>query len=418
MKTNSWLLMGLMVATSAVAQSNTNTPPATPAPATPTPVIVAPVVSASAATNEPVKLKKKKVAKHKKAPAAEPKRVAIQEPTVTLAPGAAEVAADNVNVRGQAGLKGEFVTHLNKGDAVVVLSQINLDKHQIDEPAQWAKIAFPTNAHVWVNTAFIDATNKTVLPKKLNLRAGPGENYSVLGVVERGTPVNPGTVRGEWTQIDPPTTAYAFIAAMYLKQEATGNLAANPAPSTETQPVAPVAPVETQPAPVPAPVPVPAPEPAPAPAPTPTPVPEPQPIVAEATNAPVPAPAPTPVPPPVAPVATTPAPAPTPETTAPAPLPAQVETNDVGTVSTNPPPPRIVTHEGVVKHVTSIIEPTAYELYDPKTGTDINYLYTTSTNLDVSVYKGLRIIVTGEEKLADRWPHTPVLTVERIQVVK
>jgi len=405
-------MMGLMIATSAVAQSNTNTPTAvpaaTPATAVPTPVVTTPVVeSAPAATNEPVKLKKKVAVKKKKV--VEVKRIAINEPTVTLAAGPAEVAADNVNVRGQAGLKGEFITHLNKGDAVTVLSQLNLDKHEIDEPSQWAKIAFPTNAHVWVSTTFIDATNKTVLPRKLNLRAGPGENYSVLGVVERGTPLATLTVRGDWTEINPPTTAYAFIAAMYLKQEATGNLAANPAPSTETQPIAPVPAPEPQPAP------------APAPAPAPTPVPEPQPIVTEATNPPVPVPAPTPAPAPApAPaVVETPANA-VPPTPAPALAiaPVVTQTNDVGTVTTNLPPPRIVTHEGVVRHVTSIIEPTAYELYDPKTGVDVNYLYTTSTNLDVSVYNGLRIVVTGEETLAERWPNTPVLTVESLHVVK
>jgi hypothetical protein len=66
----------------------------------------------------------------------------------------------------------------------------------------------------------IDATSKAVLPKKLNLRAGPGENYSVLGVIERGTVVNPITTKNDWMQIDPPANAYAFVAAMYLKQEA------------------------------------------------------------------------------------------------------------------------------------------------------------------------------------------------------
>jgi hypothetical protein len=58
---------------------------------------------------------------------------------------------------------------------VTVLSQINLDKHKANEPAQWAKIAFPVNTHVWVKFAkFIDKANNTVLPKKLNLarRAG------------------------------------------------------------------------------------------------------------------------------------------------------------------------------------------------------------------------------------------------------
>ena len=104
------------------------------------------------------------------------------EPPVTLVPGPAEVSASNFNVRGQAGLKGEVIAHLTKGDAVTVIGQINLDKHAADEPAQWAKIALPANAHVWVNTKYIDADNKTVLAKKLNLRAGPGENFSVLGL--------------------------------------------------------------------------------------------------------------------------------------------------------------------------------------------------------------------------------------------
>ena len=70
-------------------------------------------------------------------------------------------------MRGQAGLKGEVVAHLLKGDAVTVLSQINLDKHAADEPAQWAKIACPTNTHVWVNAKYIDATNKTVSAEEI-----------------------------------------------------------------------------------------------------------------------------------------------------------------------------------------------------------------------------------------------------------
>jgi uncharacterized protein YgiM (DUF1202 family) len=402
MNKNCWLLIGLMVATSAVAQGNTNTPaPVIPAPTGLTVASVVPAPPAAGATNAPVK-KKKAAVKHKKAVVAEaPKKAALTEPTVTLVPGPAEVAADNVNVRGQAGLKGEFITHLDKGDAVVVLSQINLDKHQVDEPAQWAKIAFPTNAHVWVNSTFIDATNKTVLPKKLNLRAGPGENYSVLGVVERGTPLNTLTVRGAWTQIEPPASAYAFIAAMYLKQEASGSLAANPPASTETQPA-------------PAPVPVPVPEAQPVPPPSATPVPEAQAIVTEPTNPPV---VPAPVPVPAVPVVAA-APTNTPALTETNPVAAlNADTNAAAVDETNLPP-RIVTHEGVVRHVVSIIEPTEYEIYDPKTDFNVDYLYTTTTNLDFSLYKGLRIVVTGEEKLSQRWHHTPVLTVTRIQVVK
>jgi len=353
MKKNCWLILGMMVAAGAVAQNNTNTLPAIPPPMT---------APAAAPAAEPVK----KAAPVKRRKVAAPKKVALNEPTVALMPGAAEVATANLNVRGQAGLKGEIVSHLNKGEAVTVLSQINLDKHEVGEPAQWAKIALPASTHVWVHSTFIDATTKTVVPKKLNLRAGPGENFSVLGVIEHGTAVKEVTTKGGWTQIQPPESAYAFVAAMYLKQEASGAMATNVASSTETEPV---------------------------PVPTPTPVAEAAPIVTEPV--------------------------------APAPVAAQVnpsvpavDTTPPAVVDTNPPPPRVVSHEGVVRSVTSIIAPTAYVLYDPATGQEINYLYTTSTLLDISRYNNMRIIATGEEGLAARWKDTPVLTIQRIVVLE
>jgi hypothetical protein len=45
-------------------------------------------------------------------------------------------------------------------------------------------------------------------------------------------------------------------------------------------------------------------------------------------------------------------------------------------------------------------------------------LYTTARDLDLGRYKGLRIIVTGEEGLDERWRNTPVLTIQRIQVLE
>jgi uncharacterized protein YgiM (DUF1202 family) len=360
MKTNGWLIVGLMMVTSALAQNNTNALPPIPAPET-TPT----ATPAAETTPAPVKHKKH---------AAAPKRAELNEPSVALTAGAAQVAVNNLNVRGQAGLKGEVVAHLNKGDAVTVISQINLDKHATGEPAQWAKIALPASTHAWVNTKYIDAANKTVSAKKLNLRAGPGENYSVLGVIDQGTAVNVIDTKGAWSEIEPPASAYAFVAAMYLKQEASGNMAANPAPSTETTPAT-----------------------SPAPATTPTPVPETTPVV-------------------TAPPVTTPATAPTPANPSPIPATTPVVIENAQT-DTNPPPPRVVSHEGVVGPVGSIIAPTPYVLYDPSTRANINFLYTTSTNLDISRYENMRIVVTGEESVAERWKDTPVLTIQRIVVL-
>jgi hypothetical protein len=57
-------------------------------------------------------------------------------------------------------------------------------------------------------------------------------------------------------------------------------------------------------------------------------------------------------------------------------------------------------------------------LYDPATGQDIDYLFTTSKTLDLRRYNGLLVVVTGTEGLDARWPDTPVITIERIQVVE
>ena len=367
MKTNYWLVLGAMLASSAIAQNNTNALPEMPAPvASPAAEMTpAPAAATNAPATKPVKHKKQKHA------TARVNAPALKESTVALVPGPAEVTVSNLIVRGQAGLSGEVVTHLFKGETVTVLSQINLDKHAADEPAQWAKIASPTNTHIWVSARFIDPTNKTVLPKKLNLRAGPGENYSVLGVIERGTPVDEIITKDGWMEIATPAGTYAFVAAMYLKQEAAAPVETNAAPAMET---------------------------APAPAPVPTPVPEAQPIVTEQTTPPA---------------TTETKPAPAIETPAPVPAPAPEE------VDTNlpPPPPRIATHEGVVRHVGSLITPTEYELYDPATDKNVDFLYTTTTNLVLSRYVGMRIIVTGEEGLAARWPDVPVLTIQRILVI-
>src|ERR1039457_947838 len=231
MKTNCWLILGTMLATTAVAQVNTNKLPEIPPPALAAPAAPAPVVApVQTQTNAPVKKAtvkaKKKVIKNAKpaAPkvAAKPVEKKTAELPVALVPGPATVTADNVNLRGQAGLKGEVVGHVQKGDTVNVLSEINLDKPKAGEPAQWAKIALPSGTKVWVDSKFVDASNNVVAVKKLNLRGGPGENYSVLGVIEKGASITSVATKGDWTQIETPASAFAFVAASYLKQEAPG----------------------------------------------------------------------------------------------------------------------------------------------------------------------------------------------------
>lgn len=370
MKTNCWLVTILMAATSAIAQTNATTLPDMPAPASPaaaTTTTTASVttnarpVARGARTSRPVR--RATARPSTTAPAAS--RAAVKESEITLVPGPAEVTVSNLIVRGQAGLKGEVVAHLMKGDTVTVLSQITLAKHAADEPAHWAKIAYPANTPVWVSAKYIDAANNAVVAKKLNLRAGAGENFSIVGVLEQGAKVNPVSTKGGWMKIEAPSDAYAFVAAMYLKAK-------------EAAP--------TPPAPTPLPV-------EPAPTPTPTPVPEATSIVTT---------------PPAPPVEITPAP--TPE-------PAPVVTTPPVVPVINPNVPRIVAHEGVVRGVGSLVAPSDYLLYDPRTDVNVDFLLTTTTNLNLSRYVGMRIIVTGQEELDTRWKDTPVLTVQKINVL-
>ncbi|MBU6411760.1 MAG: hypothetical protein KGR98_15355, partial [Verrucomicrobia bacterium] len=248
MKTTCWLICGTMLGTSILAQDNTNSLPPMPPPLTAPEA--APAPAAPQAVPAPAAPKKARAAKKKKAAP----RHRLFEPTVSLTPGPAEVKAKSLIVRGQPGFKGESITHLSQGETVNVLDEITLKHHVVGEPRQWAKIALPSSAHVWVDSKFI-GPDGAVKPKKLNLRAGPGENYGVVGTLEQGATVNQIRTKGHWMEVAPPPNAFAFVAAMYLKPAPEAAVAPQPAP--------PPSEVMPQPAPVPEQPVMPAPETAP-----------------------------------------------------------------------------------------------------------------------------------------------------------
>jgi uncharacterized protein YgiM (DUF1202 family) len=364
MKMKHGLIFAAMFSMSVMAQTDTNSPPplATPgsnAPAAATPAMTAPAdISTTTSTNEPVKkvaAKKRRAKKAAAAPAA---------PLVPFAENDLAVAnVKKINVRAQSHINSEVVTTLSKGDTVTVLKQVTLKKPKIDEPAVWLQILLPTGTHVWVNSSFVDATSSTVKPAKLNIRSGPGENYSIIGRLVKGDAVKVVEAKGDWTSIEAPTNAYGFVAAHLLAHKE-----AMPAPATNPAP--PVAAVVENPAAIPT-------------ASTENPS-------STTTN-----------PPPAAPVVT-------PAIPTPLPAPAVEE----------PPAPRIVEREGIVGNTVSIQAPSHFQLESLDNGKVIDYLYSSSTNLDLKRWKGKTVLVSGEEELDERWPNTPVVTIQKIQVVK
>ncbi len=151
------------------------------------------------------------------------------------------VKISNVNVRGRPSFAGETLGHVQKGDTVTVLEQITLGRTTKNEPADWAEIALPTGIPVWVDGEYIDAEAKTIKARRVNLRGGPGENFSVLGRLEKGATVKVIKKERGWAAIEAPTNAYAFVAAEFLEMlppPAVVVTAPPPVPAADAQPVA------------------------------------------------------------------------------------------------------------------------------------------------------------------------------------
>jgi uncharacterized protein YgiM (DUF1202 family) len=374
MKTTFGLLSVVMLATTLAGQTVTNPPVPVP---NETASPAAPVLleaSTTTPTNAPAK---KSVARKRSAKKAVPKKTFPELKSVPLVAGPAVVIVSNLNVRGQATLKSEVVTHLTKDQVVTVLEEITHKHSAPDEPSAWAKITLPSDMHVWIFKSFVDTKN-TVTARKLNLRSGPGENYSVLGLLKRGDEVKPLTTKDEWLAIEAPANTYAFVAAQYLRQKPAE--APSPAPQVAATPqpqTAPPPPVTEAPKPVPPPIETPQPKPVEAPTAVPT-----------APTAPVVATAPT----------------------------SEIA-NPAASAPEPPPSPRVVQREGIVRSTVSIQAPSHFELISTENKKTIDYLHTPSDDLDLSRWKGLRVMVTGQEGLDERWPNTPVLTIEKIEVL-
>jgi uncharacterized protein YgiM (DUF1202 family) len=393
--------------------------------------------------------------------------------TAVAAENIAVVNDNRVNVRGQAKLNSEVITQLKKGEKVTILEEIAVEKPKKGEPAKWYRIALPANTPVWVNANFVK--DNAVSSPKLNVRSGPGENFSIIARLEKGAAVKEIRTVGDWKEIEAPAGSSAYVASDLLQRQemssSSGVLAekkpAAPAPATAAAPkakqVAKAAPAPVTPPPVTTPAPVvpaapletvkadapPAPvtaNPEVKPAGKRAPKAAPKPAeVAAATPAPA-APAPErsrpiatePVVTPVTP-AVEPAPekkgffsrvfgkssktnatetAKAPEKTKPAKASAsKAKAAPAPEVSNEPLPVRIVTREGIVRRSFNIQTPSYYALESTDTGKIVNYLYSSNTNLPWAALKDRTVSVTGQEAIDKRWPNTPVLTIETLNTL-
>lgn len=338
------------------------------------------------------------------------------------------ITRDRVNVRGKASVFSEVLTQLNKGDKVKIIEAVKVEKPKEGDLSDWIKIQLPPNTPVYVHSSYINTNFMTVIPNRLNVRAGPGEEYSVLGILEKGTAVKVLDKKGDWFLIETPTNACGFVAADFVEKQAAIVKQPEAAEPTkeETKPTLPVETVK--------------------------PAEQVKPVVEEKKAEAKPEE--------TKPVETKPAEVAKTEEKPSEPVKPQEE-KPVGetkpevvdlekhplikqeaeakervlsliqgkkTVPATPilepepvipqPPPRIVVREGYVRGTLNIQAPSPFVLQTVDTGKTINYLYTTSTNISLKQYKGKRVMVIGKEAIDKRWPNTPVLTIESIREIE
>jgi hypothetical protein len=386
-------------------------------------------------------------------------------------PAAATVRIDTLLVRSQPAFAGEVITSVKKGQAVSVLEQLTIAKPKPGEPTNWARIILPPAAAVWVFADYVDTNTMTISRPRVNVRSGSSDFHDVVGRLDKGTPVKEVRRVPDWMQIEPTTNVYGFVGADYLTISAPPAPPPAPAVVADAAPApAAAAPVAGEPslpplavaapggsgdspdkpgnlpgAPSPAAAAPAAPEPAAPPATN---------VTAETSSAPAaaaPAPPEPAVPPAtnvtsdtavtaaatppaagiVAPEPTATAPTPAPETPAapaavapeapaaavvPAPAPARAVAPIAAAPDSNVPP-RIVTREGYVHKALNIQAPADYELRDLNSKELIEYLQPDPKDKIFPKYTGARISVTGTEWLDRRWPRTPILRIQTVDLM-
>ena len=350
-------------------------------------------------------------------------------------PESATVSADRVNVRARASLIGERVAQLRKGDQVTVLAKVTVAPPRKGEPADWLRIAMPAAGQTWVHMGFVEEGKVTA--KKLNVRAGGGERFSIVGRLAKDDAVKEKRTAGDWIEIEHPAGAHAYIAAKFVElgqaaeetkpeetpeaklvevtetEEPKETPEAKPAETTpEAKPDTAEVTEATEPAETKA-----EPEAVAEPGDMPDP-PEPEVVVvdaAEGTEA-----SETQKPPMGNPEDA--------EEAKPEPAPAVTDTK------LPVPPPRIVTREGKIKRrfFRSPKAPSRFELLDDN-GRTINYLYSsdsgplkTADGGDgepitferlMSMLRNRRVVLTGIEAVDPRWPALPLLDVRTLKTI-
>lgn len=143
----------------------------------------------------------------------------------------ARVKTDRVNLRARAEATSEVVGQVSVDERLPV--------QQVQE--EWVQVVPPDRIDLWVHRDFVKDNASTV--DRLNIRAGAGINYSVVGTLERGARIDVRGQFGEWLKIAPSNSLVWISRELVDLEYAGGRAPVTPpaAPVASGQPPAPEA---------------------------------------------------------------------------------------------------------------------------------------------------------------------------------
>jgi SH3-like domain-containing protein len=124
-------------------------------------------------------------------------------------PFLAEVTGDQVNVRSGQSANFERLCQLKKGDEVVVL----------EKGYSWYKIQMPPTAKSFVSKKYVQYLGPNaggVTAERVNIRAGAGIHYTVLGQLAKGEQIYIEEELDEWYRIAPVAESYGWVTEKFL----------------------------------------------------------------------------------------------------------------------------------------------------------------------------------------------------------
>ena len=129
-------------------------------------------------------------------------------------------------MRSGPGTNYSSLTKVNKGDSVVVLG----------EEFGWVKIEVPSATFSWISTDYVErgeGNQGTVTASGVNIRAGSGTDFDVLGQVNKGQRIEILDEVQGWYKIRPAAGAVAWIRSDYIYYK--GKALAEPSPPDDTR---------------------------------------------------------------------------------------------------------------------------------------------------------------------------------------